>query len=58
MSSLNWSYTLRIVGEQGGLSGPVVVRTVVSIQSAQNVGSDPPPFHPLYAVSARNLTTP
>jgi hypothetical protein len=40
MTWLTWPYTICDVGEQGSLSGPVVVRTVVSVQPACPVMSE------------------
>jgi hypothetical protein len=50
MPWLTWPYALRNIGEQGILSGPVVVRTVVSVQFACSRDvSGAPPIGPSFA---------
>jgi hypothetical protein len=59
MPWLTWPYALCHVGEQGSLSGAVVVRTVVSFQPGwpRDVSGDPRLLFSSLASSTSNLTS-
>jgi hypothetical protein len=59
MPWLTWPYALGMIGEQGRLSGPVVVRTVVSVRRdcSRDVSGGPLLLSSPNALSVSSLIT-